>query len=82
MNAHASGAAYQKLADVKIIQEHTDEVAEMGCGDIKQVHGGNGPERAVGVDSFKYLNRLLHRLGYNWLAVLKKILKTRQVWGW
>ena len=39
--AHVRGADNQTSADVEMLQEHTDEVANTGCGDIEQVHGGD-----------------------------------------
>ena len=34
-----------------------------------------------GVDSFKYLGRILHHTDEDWPAVCRKIWRARQVWG-
>ena len=43
--------------------------------------GGGGVAKSIkGVYPFNYLGRLLHRLDDDWPAVLRNILKARQVW--
>ena len=42
--------------------------------------GEDGAESLNGVDSFRYLGRILHRSNDNWPVVLRNIWKARQVW--
>ena len=43
--------------------------------------GDDGAECFEGVDSFKYLGRVLHQEDDYWPAVLRNIRRERQVWG-
>ena len=43
--------------------------------------GEDGEDNIEGVDSFKYMGRLLNWLEYDWPTVLKNIWKPRKVWG-
>ena len=57
------------------------EIAEKYTGATFSLTGEDGAECFEGVDSFKYLGRVLNRLDEDWPAVFRNIWRARQVWG-
>ena len=44
------------------------------------LNGEDGAECFEGVDSFKYLERILYQVDEYWLEVIRDIQRSRQVW--
>ena len=57
------------------------EIAEKCTGSTFSLMREDGAECFEGVDSFKYLGRILHRADEDWPAVLRNIRRERQVWA-
>ena len=57
------------------------EISENCTGANFYLTGEDGAECVEGVNYLKYLGRILHRVDEDWLAVLRNIQRTRQVWG-
>ena len=57
------------------------EIAEKCVGETLSPTGYDGAKYFEGVDSFKYLGRVLHRMDEDWPAVSRNIGRTRQVLG-
>ena len=57
------------------------EIAEKCTGETFSLTGDYRADCFEGVDSFKYLGRVLHRTDNDWTAVIRNIRRVRQVWG-
>ena len=57
------------------------EILEKCTGENFSLTGDDGAECLEGVDSFKYLVRVLHQEEDNWPEVICNIRRARQVWG-
>ena len=57
------------------------KIAEECTGATFSLTGEGGVECSEGVESFKYLERVLHRSDEDWPAVRRNIWRSIQVWG-
>ena len=57
------------------------DIAAKSTGETFSLTGKDGAECFEGVESFKYLGRVLNRLDEDWPAVFRNIWRARQVWG-
>ena len=56
------------------------DISAKCTGETFSLTGEGVAECFEGVDSFKYLSRVLHWLDEDWLAVFRNICRERQVW--
>ena len=57
------------------------EISAKCVGENFSLMGDDGAECFEGVESFKYLGSVLHRMDKDWSEVLRNIGRERQVWG-
>ena len=86
--AHSSRTNTQTPVDEAVRPEHADVVAEEGCCNREPMRGGDVQTHRIrrrrvhrGVDTFKYLGRVLDRSDDNWPTVLWGVMKACRVWN-